>query len=166
MDAGNQEEAAAEAVRSVSKEAKNDVVAAAIRAVPEGQQSDAAVAAVEAVPNEAKKDVVAAALRGATNSTKREVATEAVSSLSTKEQVELAERFLPDQPVTNRLWLIIVSTFAAVLVTATLALVAGVLVFEGVDAASIQVLLTVFTTVAGILAGFISGRTSSGGRSS
>jgi hypothetical protein len=86
-------------------------------------------------------------------------------SLSADDQQELAERFLPSRPVTNRIWLIIVWIFGVVLVCATLALIGAVFVSifrEETDTALVQILLTVFTTVAGILAGFISGRTSAG----
>jgi hypothetical protein len=66
--------------------------------------------------------------------------------------------------VTNKIWLWIVMTFALVLASATLALVGAVFVsfWRKVDAAMVQMLLTVFTTVAGILAGFVSGRASTG----
>ena len=58
----------------------------------------------------------------------------------------------------NDIWRVIVKTFAFVLCAATAALVGAV--FVSVDAAAVQMLLTVFTTTAGILAGFVSGRAS------
>ena len=54
------------------------------------------------------------------------------------------------------------TTFSIVLAGAMLALVAAV--FVEVEAASLQILLTIFTTTAGILAGFISGRLASSPR--
>ena len=157
-------ELAAAAVRAVSDEAKKDVVAAAVQAVPDEAKKDVLAAAVQAVPDEAKKDLVAATVADASGDTKRELADAAVRRLSAEDQEALAERFLPDQPVTNEIWLTVVRTFAVVLIGATLALVAAVFVsmFRDVDAALVQILLTAFTTVAGMLAGFISGRTSVG----
>ena len=54
----------------------------------------------------------------------------------------------------------VVTAFRWVLWGSALALVAaiGVALFREVDAAYVQILLTVFTTVAGIFAGFISGK--------
>ncbi len=62
----------------------------------------------------------------------------------------------PTQAVTNWIWLIIVVTFSFVLVVATGDFIWAV--FVGPD--DIQLLLTVVTTIAGILAGFVSGRSS------
>jgi hypothetical protein len=66
--------------------------------------------------------------------------------------------------VTNDIWRWIVKTFAFVLAGATVALVAALVVsfWREVDTTLVQMLLTVFTTVAGILAGFVSGRASTG----
>jgi hypothetical protein len=67
----------------------------------------------------------------------------------------------PTQQITNRIWQVIVWTFAIVLVLSVGALI--VAAFWGERAGTnIQILLTVVTTVAGILAGFVSGRASSG----
>ena len=62
--------------------------------------------------------------------------------------------------MTDLVWLTVVATFKWVLWGSALALVAaiGVALFREVDAAYVQILLTVFTTVAGIFAGFISGK--------
>jgi hypothetical protein len=62
----------------------------------------------------------------------------------------------------------VVGTFRWVLwgATAALVLAVGVSLFRQVEQANIQILLTVFTTVAGIFAGFITGQalsSSSGG---
>ena len=75
---------------------------------------------------------------------------------------KLANLLAPDQAMTNDIWRWIVRTFAFVLGAATVALLAAVLVsfWRKVDPAMIQIVLTVFTTTAGILAGFVSGRMS------
>jgi hypothetical protein len=62
----------------------------------------------------------------------------------------------PTQPVTNWIWLIIVVTFSLVLLVTTGGFIRAV--FVGPE--DIQLLLTVVTTIAGILAGFVSGRSS------
>ena len=75
---------------------------------------------------------------------------------------KLASLLAPDQKATNDIWRWIVRTFAIVLVAATLALIAAVIVsfWRKADTAMIQILLTVITTTAGILGGFVSGRMS------
>jgi hypothetical protein len=145
-------------VRAVPDELKTDVVAAAVRDAQDGAKKDVASAAVRAVPDELKTDVVSAAVQDAQGQTKKELASAAMRSLSAQDSEEVAGRFLPDQAVTNKIWLTIVRTFAAILVIALLALIAGI--FMDVENALVQILLTVFTTVAGILAGFVSGRAS------
>jgi len=78
-------------------------------------------------------------------------------------QISEVPTLLPTQRVTDRIWQIIVWAFAIVFVLNSLALILAVFRLEPEH---VQILLTVFTTVAGILAGFISGRASSGGTSS
>ncbi len=66
----------------------------------------------------------------------------------------------------NRIWLIIVGAFSIVFVISSFALIAATFVgpfVEGGQVEDIQLLLTVVTTIAGVLAGFISGRASSSG---
>jgi hypothetical protein len=64
------------------------------------------------------------------------------------------------EDVADYIWRTVVQAFKWVLWDATIALVAaiGVSLSREVDQAYVQILLTVFTTVAGIFAGFISGR--------
>jgi hypothetical protein len=85
-----------------------------------------------------------------------------VQTMSDDAKGQLIDRLAPDQSVTNDIWRWIVRTFAVVLVGATAALIAAVIVsfWRKVDPAMIQIILTVFTTTAGILAGFVSGRAS------
>ena len=79
---------------------------------------------------------------------------------------EVPTTLVPTQPVTDRIWQIIVWAFAIVLVGVVVALIAAIFWLDTVQQAEhIQILLTVFTTAAGILAGFISGRASSSGTS-
>lgn len=116
---------------------------------PSAAQSQAAAAvrnaraAMQDIPDEARADV----------------ARVAVGALDRKTKDELLE---PDQKVTNYIWKTIVVTFAVVVCGATAALVAAV--FFTVEAENMQMLLTIFTTAAGILAGFVSGRASTTSR--
>ena len=145
----DQAHVAAQAVKALSDDARANVAKQAIGALPEAAKADLATAAVDALPDNAKADVATAAAR----------------SLPAEAQDELAERLAPpDQAVTNEIWRWIVKTFAIVLVAATVALVGAVFVsfWRRVNADFVQILLTVFTTVAGILAGFVSGRASTG----
>jgi len=60
----------------------------------------------------------------------------------------------------DTIWLTIVKTFAWVLGGATVGLVVIIVleIFYDVELAHVQIMLTMFTTVAGILAGFITGQ--------
>jgi hypothetical protein len=75
----------------------------------------------------------------------------AAEAIQTQDEIPAGR---PTQPVTNWIWLIVVGTFSLVLVGATGGLIWAV--FVGPE--DIQLLLTVVTTVAGILAGVISAR--------
>ena len=93
---------------------------------------------------------------------KKEIATTALQMLSPDKQQEVIGQIQgPTQKVSDRIWQWIVGAFAIVFVGGSGTLVASVFFL---DVAQIQVLLTVFTTVAGILAGFISGRASASER--
>ncbi len=91
--------------------------------------------------------------------TRKSVALEVGRSLTSEDQRDVASSLLPSQGVINRIWLIIVGTFAVVLLVTAFTLCGAVL--WGVSSDT-QTLLTVVTTIAGILAGFISGRASTG----
>jgi hypothetical protein len=92
--------------------------------------------------------------------TRKSVALKVGRSLTSQDQRDVASSLLPSQGVINRIWLIIVGTFAVVFVVSAFTLCGAVL--WGVSTNNIQTLLTVVTTIAGILAGFISGRASTG----
>jgi hypothetical protein len=93
---------------------------------------------------------------------KKDIATTALQMLPPDKQQEVIGQIQgPTQKVSDRIWQWIVGAFAIVFVGGSGTLVASVFFL---DVAQIQVLLTVFTTVAGILAGFISGRASASER--
>jgi hypothetical protein len=125
--------------------AQKEAVAEAVRALPPEDRKDAAADAVQALSPEAKKDVAA----------------QTISTLSSEDRKDLGQLFQPSQDVANWIWLIIVLAFALVFVGSTIAFFVAALSLE--RAGNIELLLTVVTTIAGILAGFISGRSSAGG---
>src|ERR671910_2169841 len=93
---------------------------------------------------------------------KKEIAATALQMLPPDKQQDVIGQIQgPTQKVSDRIWQWIVGAFAIVFVGGSGTLVASVFFL---DVAQIQVLLTVFTTVAGILAGFISGRASASER--
>ncbi len=142
---GSEREVITEAVKRTTLDARKAAVAEAVNSAADRNKKDVAIEAVQALPDAARKAI----------------ATEAAQSLGRKAQEEVAECLgSPDQKVTNRIWQMIIAAFAVVFVGSSIALV--VAVFFGPE--DIQLLLTVVTTVAGILAGFVSGRASSGMR--
>jgi|SRR5215211_3927507 len=82
-----------------------------------------------------------------------------LQALSPQERKEIVGLLLPEQRTTNWIWLIIVGSFSFVMILSVVALCAAVL---WQASGEIQILLTVVTTIAGLLAGFISGRASTG----
>jgi hypothetical protein len=131
------------------------------------QKRQTAHEAIQALPPEdtqAKKDIATTALQNLpehsneASRARKDVATTAIQGLSSKDQADIARLLqAPSQQVTNRIWQWIVAAFSIVFVVGTGALVVGVFI----NPEQLQILVTVFTTVAGILAGFISGRASS-----
>jgi hypothetical protein len=94
---------------------------------------------------------------------KKEIATTALQTLSPEAQDEVIGQVQrPTQQISDRIWQWVVGAFAIVFIGGSGALIVGVFLLP---VSQVQVLLTVFTTVAGILAGFISGRASASGGS-
>lgn len=145
-----QREVLSDAVRTMARKAS------ASRAEVIGQTIEQVVADA---PEEAKRDVAMEAASKAVRSldssdAKKATASAALESLTPEDRRGVARDFVPDQSATNRIWLIIVWAFAIVFVLSAVALFAAA--FWNPD--QIQILLTVITTIAGILAGVISGR--------
>lgn len=153
---------AAAAVNAAATADEVDVATAAVKAVPEAKKAAIAAAAVNAAPDENKADVAAAAVDAVPNAKKVDTLTSAIKNAPHQVSQQVADQLIPDQVMTNKIWFGIVLTFALVLGGTTLALVGATFVgfWRKIDTANIQILLTVFTTSAGILAGFISGRAS------
>jgi amino acid transporter len=149
-----------EAVAAVMQAASPQTFAAAMQADPD-KAGGVATAIAQAVPNKAG-DIAAAAMQaiptGATEE-KKDIAIKAAQGLPPQEREDLCNELRPTQGTADQIWLIIVGAFAIVFVLSALALFWTA--FLAQDGA--QILLTVVTTIAGLLAGFISGRSSTGG---
>jgi hypothetical protein len=150
-----------EAVNNAPLEAKKVILQKAVEsAVGYGNAEELVRHTVGAAPLEAKKAAVEGAVETSRNGEKKEVIEKGLQQASAKTQAELAQKYGPSQQTLDQIWLLIVRTFALVLGGATVGLIAIIALagFRDVDLAHIQIMLTVFTTVAGILAGFITGQ--------
>src|SRR5829696_3578031 len=132
-----------------------------------GAKTEVATTALQTLGSnavDAKKEIATTAVQtlGANAvDAKKEIATTVLQTLSPEQQQDVIGQLQgPTQKVSDRIWQWVVGAFAIVFVGGSATLVASVFFLE---VAQIQVLLTVFTTVAGILAGFISGRASASG---
>jgi hypothetical protein len=153
---------ATEAMKTASSEVQQELITEAVKSADtvEAEKNVVTQAVRSADTVETKQAAAAEAVKSASDENKVKVATEGVEQLSATQQKELVDR-LPITPVTaDEIWRTVVGAFKWVLWGATLALVAaiGVALFREVDQALVQILLTVFTTVAGIFAGFIGGK--------
>lgn len=157
----DQQELITRAVNSADTlEAKKAATAEAVKTADGGEKNEVVAQAVSVAPLEAKKAATAEAVNSASRENKVTVAAEGVDQLTPTQQQKLVDG-LPISPVTaDEIWRTVVRAFRWVLWGATLALVAaiGVALFRDVDISLIQILLTVFTTAAGIFAGFIGGK--------
>ena len=147
LDEAGKQAVAAQATQTASDDAKPGLVTQVVRS---------------AGNVDARKAAVAEAVSSASPEHKVQVAGKAVEQLSPQQQKEVAREILPiTQGTADQIWITVVNAFKWVLWGATLALVGavGVSLFRpNVDQALVQILLTVFTTVAGIFAGFIGGK--------
>ena len=132
-----------------------------------GAKTEVATTALQTLGSnavDAKKEIATTAVQtlGANAvDAKKEIATTVLQTLSPEQRQEvIGQLHGPTQKVSDRIWQWVVGAFAMVFVGGSGTLVASVFFLE---VAQIQILLTVFTTVAGILAGFISGRASASG---
>jgi len=129
---------------------------------PEEAQLAAIVVAMERLSAQGLADLLKR-LEGLPSEQRRLFLEAAARTLPAEDRKDLSSILAPSQPVTDWIWRVIVLAFAFVLVLAVATLCAAILWQPGSD---VQTLLTVITTVAGILAGFISGRASVGGTAS
>src|SRR5918994_972955 len=151
-------------ITNLSPEAKQSVATETIQALPPEEKENVAAEVVRSLSADAKQSVASETMQSLPPETKKTVATEMARALSPEDQADLVGRLQgPTQQITNQIWQIIVWTFAIVLVLSVGALIVAAFWTERAGT-NIQILLTVVTTVAGILAGFVSGRARSGRR--
>jgi hypothetical protein len=113
----------------------------------------------EAEPN-VKQAIVESAVKAADNGAAQGLVTQAIEAAPHgAAKAAISETGL-SQETMDQIWLAIVGAFKWVLWIATVGLIAVIVldIFGDVDLAHIQIMLTVFTTCAGILAGFITGQ--------
>jgi type IV secretory pathway VirB2 component (pilin) len=155
----NQSEESKEGEAQVTEE---DLAVAAMRTAPEEAKLDATVEAIKTLSAQGLADLIKQ-LEDLPPEQRKLFLEAAARTLPAEDQKELGASLAPTQPVTDWIWKVIVGVFAFAFASTVLALCGAVLWQPGGD---IQSLLTVVTTVAGILAGFISGRASTGGTAS
>lgn len=160
----NAEAILSEALKQAPSKAMKTVVREAV-GNSENQRAarDLITEAINAAPPDATKDAVAKAVKNADDSQEaQEILTQAINAApaGTAEAAIKDARVLPTPGTLDKIWMMIVKTFAYVLGGATAALVVIVIldIFYTVELAHVQIMLTMFTTVAGILAGFITGQ--------
>jgi hypothetical protein len=143
-------------------EEREDLALTGMRTASEEAKLDALVLGIKTLSAQGLADLLKR-LGDLPPEQKRHFLEAAASTLPAKDQRELGASLAPTQPVTDLIWKVIVWAFAIVLVLAVIFLCIAALWRPGSD---VQTLLTVVTTVAGILSGFISGRASTDGTAS
>src|SRR5918998_6146144 len=116
--------------------------------------------AVGGASPEATRDAVIKAVKSADGDEARELITDAINAASNSTAKSAIDKAGLSPETLDQIWMFIVKTFGYVLGVATAALFAVIVldIFFPVDSDHVQIMLTVFTTVAGILAGFITGQ--------
>jgi len=164
-----------EAISAGTDDAKQLLGAAVTQAPPDvkkfavreavGSSHDAAAKelmreAVSVAPPDATKAALTKAVRDAKRGDAQDLVTGVIDAAPTNTARAAVEDARISQETLDRIWLAIVNAFTYVLYGATVGLFLVVLldVFFPVELAHVQMILTVFTTVAGILAGFITGQ--------
>ena len=142
-----------------SNKEREDMAVAGMRTASEEAKLDATVEGIKTLFAQGLADLLKR-LEGLPSEQRRLFLEAAARTLPAEDRKDLSSILAPSPPVRDWIWRVIVLAFAIVLVLAVATLCAAVLWQPGSD---VQTLLTVVTTVAGILSGFISGRASAGG---
>jgi hypothetical protein len=125
-------------VSIVPKTRISELISSIAAELPDTDRKDLALKAVSDLPSETKKDVVS----------------EAGSKLPPKEREEVAQLLGPSGKTRDTLWLIVVSAFSLVLVAGFATLAVGVFQTKpSTPIASAELVLTMFTSAVGFLAG-------------
>jgi hypothetical protein len=153
-------------VQSADLEVKKEVLEAALRtAADHNSGADLIRYVISTAPNaEIRKAAVGKAVETADPRHEQEILSKAFREAHPAALEKVVDEHGPSQRTLDKVWQWIVVAFASVLGVATI----GIFVVIGwdtvvepdtasVDPAHLQIMLTVFTTTAGILAGFITG---------
>jgi hypothetical protein len=152
-----QQEVIAQAVGSVAPHAKVAAAKEAVKSANDAVEKEIVVEAVRTADTlDAKVAAAKEAVGSSDNGQQKEILKQALHAASDETRDAIGKSLMPDQNASNKIWLMVVGAFAFVLCASAVALIAAV--FIRTDQGLAQILLTVFTTVAGILAGFISGK--------
>jgi hypothetical protein len=93
------------------------------------------------------------ALSSLSGGARKDVISQEVNKLSPRDQQDLSPLLTPDQPIINYTWRIVVTAFSIILVIS-----AGAVIYAAfTNLEQTQVLLTVFTSTATLLAGLLAG---------
>lgn len=158
--AGDASELLSHVVGSAPREAQKSAVVGAVKNSHDAFAKELMTEAVDAAPADATKAAMARAVRTADRGDAQDLVTQAIDAATTNTAKAAVEEAKISQDTLDQIWLLIVKTFAYVLGGATVGLFLIVIldVFYPVELAHVQMMLTIFTTVAGILAGFITGQ--------
>jgi hypothetical protein len=158
----------AKAIDAASPDAAKAGIAEVVKNAEHVEAKELVAKAIDAASPDAAKAGIAKAMQNAEPGEAKELATETMGNLSAESQVEVAEKlgFRPSQETLNIVWTTVVQTFKWVLLLATAGLIGTIVlsIFYSIEPSYIQIMLTVITTIAGSLAGFITGQALSGPR--
>lgn len=141
------------------KETQPSVVA---NAFPPDEAKEEIASPLGISPSGMEQQKILSHIGNLSDNAKAAVVTAAAQQLPDQARRAVAGSLQPSAPAADLIWKVIVFAFAISFGVSILGLIGIVLlsVFYTVEQANIQVLLTIVTTVGGILAGFISGRAS------
>ncbi|CAN5187067.1 MAG: hypothetical protein ACR2HO_03350 [Rubrobacteraceae bacterium] len=148
-------------VKNAPLEVKKEVLREALETASEYGNAGVLLShAVSGASVEATRDAVIKAVKSADGDEAQELITEAINAASNRTAKSAIDKAGLSPETLDQIWLFIVKTFGYVLCGSAVALAVTVLldVFYPVEPDHVQIMLTVFTTVAGILAGFITGQ--------
>ncbi len=141
---------------------RQEMASAAVNGLPEAEKAAVTAAALQGLPDVAKVNIATSAVAAMPDAASAEAARRMLEDLPAEHKRHVLTSLFPDQSATNDIWRWSVLAFVFVLAVVTLGVIAAVIVsfWQDVDEMLVQVLLTLFTTTAGTLAGFVSGRAS------
>jgi hypothetical protein len=128
------------------------------RNISAAEQKDFATTLTQDLPAADKKDVATAATQDLPIGDREGLAIGAVGTLAPEvapeEQKDVGQMLMPQQAIVNRIWMMVVITFCAILPLSA----AGVFYAAITESAATQTILIVFTYTASLLAALLAGR--------